>query len=219
MKHALILAAALSLISPLGGCISLLPKAPPPPRTFMLDAGDIAAAQGQSIDAVIAVAQPTGERAILGSDLVWSTGSEVAYVGHAQWSAHADDALQAILVETLSRQHRFRAATRTGETSAQYEIRWEVLNFQVDNASMTARLRADVKLTRAPGRQVIAQEIIEATAPVADRSQTNAAASLTQAAREGAARIALFAADGAAQAEAANATTAQTQAHQQESSR
>jgi ABC-type uncharacterized transport system auxiliary subunit len=201
MKRALILAAALSL----GGCISLLPKAPPPPRTFMLNAGDIAPAQGQPIEAVVAVAQPTGERAMLGTDMVWSTGSEISYVGNTQWSAHADDALQALLVETLSRQHRFRAATRSGETSAQYEIRWDVLNFQVDNATMTARLRADVKLTHAPGRQVIAQEIIEATAPVANRSQTNAAAALTQAAREGAARIALFAADGAAQAEAASA--------------
>ncbi|MFZ2028664.1 MAG: ABC-type transport auxiliary lipoprotein family protein [Vitreimonas sp.] len=208
MKRALILAAALSL----GGCISLLPKAPPPPRTFMLNAGDVAPAPGQTIDAVIAVAQPTGERALLGTDMVWSTGSEVAYVGHTQWSAHADDALQAILVETLSRQHRFRAAARTGEASAQYEIRWEVLNFQVDNASMSAHFRADVKLTQAPGRQVVAQQIIEATAPVADRSQTNAAAALTQAAREGAARIAIFAADGAAQAEAARAAQAQTHA-------
>lgn len=204
MKRALILAAALSL----SGCISLLPKAPPPPRTFLLNAGDVAPAQGQPIDAVIAVAQPTGERALLGTDMVWSTGEEVAYVGHTQWSGHADDALQAVLVETLSRQHRFRAATRTGEASAQYEIRWEVLNFQVDNASMTARFRADVKLTQAPGRQVITQEIIEAAAPVAGRSQTNAAAALTQAAREGAARIALFAADGAAQAEAARAEQA-----------
>lgn len=209
MKRALILAAALSL----GGCISLLPKPPPAPRTFMLTAGDVAPVQGAPIDAVIAVAQPTGEQAILGTDMVWSTGSEVAYVGHTQWSAHADDALQALLVETLSRQHRFRAATRAGEANAQYEVRWEVLNFQVDNATMTARLRADVKLTQAPGRQVIAQEIIEATAPVADRSQTNAAAALTQAAREGAARIALFAADGAAQTQAAAAASAPAPAH------
>ena len=196
MKRALILAAALSL----GGCITLLPKAPPPPRTFMLSAGDVARVQGVPIDAVIAVAQPTGERALLGSDMVWSTGDEVAYVGHTQWSARASDALQAVLVETLGRQGRFRAATRSGEASAQYEIRWEVLNFQIDNASMTARLRADVKVTRAPGRDVIAQEIVEASAPVSGRSQSIAAAALTQAAREGAARIGLFAADAAAQA-------------------
>lgn len=211
MKRALILAAALSL----GGCISLLPKAPPPPRTFMLNAGDVSRAQGAAIDAVVAVAQPTGERALLGTDMVWSTGDEVAYVGHTQWSAHADDALQAMLVETLSRQGRFRAAGRTGEAAAQYEIRWEVLNFQVDNASMSARFRADVKLTQAPGRQVLAQEIIEASAPVADRSQTNAAAALTRAAREGAARIALFAADAAAQAEVARAALQQSQTQSQ----
>ncbi len=201
MKRVLILAAALTL----GGCISLLPKAPPPPRTFMLGAGDIARVQGAPIDAVIAVAQPTGERSLLGTDMVWSTGEEVAYVGHTQWSAHADDALQAMLVETLSRQGRFRAAGRSGETAAQYEVRWEVLNFQIDNASMSARFRADVKLTQAPGRQVLSHEIIEASAPVPDRSQTSAAAALTQAAREGAARVAMFAADAAAQAETARA--------------
>ena len=213
MKRALILAVALAL----GGCISLLPKAPPPPRTFMLSAGDVARGQGAPVDAVIAVAPPTGDRALLGTDMAWSTGDELAYVGHTQWSAHADDALQSMLVETLSRQGRFRAAGRTGETAAQYEIRWEVLNFQVDNASMTARFRADVKLTQAPGRQVITQEIVEASAPVPGRSQTNAAAALTQVAREGAARIALFAADGAAQADAARtaqqAQAAETQAH------
>jgi ABC-type uncharacterized transport system auxiliary subunit len=207
MKRALILLAATLALS---GCISLLPKPPAPPRTFMLTAGDVAHAPGTPINAVIAVAQPSGERALLGEEMVWSTGDEVAYVGGTQWSAHADEALQTILIETLSRQGRFRAAGRTGETGAQYEVRWEVLNFQVDNASMTARFRADVKLTQAPGRQVVAQEIVEASAPVPGRSQTNAAAALTQAAREGAARIALFAADSAAQAEAARAAAAPT---------
>jgi ABC-type uncharacterized transport system auxiliary subunit len=204
MKRALILMAALSL----GGCISLLPKPPPAPRTFMMTAGDVARAQGAPVDAVIAVAQPTGERALLGEAMVWSTGDEIAYVGGTQWSAHADEGLQTVLIETLSRQGRFRAAGHTGETGAQYEVRWEVLNFQVDNASMTARFRADVKITQAPGRRVVAQEMIEATAPVPGRSQTNAAAALMQAAREGAARIALFAADAAAQAEAARAMAA-----------
>jgi ABC-type uncharacterized transport system auxiliary subunit len=206
MKRALILAAALSL----GGCISLLPKAPPPPRTFMLSAGDVAQAQGERVDGVIAVAQPTGDRALLGAEMAWSTGDEIAFVGHTQWSARADDALQSLLVETLSRQRRFRAAGRIGETAAQYEIRWELLNFQIDNASMTARFRADVKLMQTPGRQVLAQEIIEATAPVSGRSQSGAAAALIQAARDGAARIAAFAADHAAQAEAADAQQMQT---------
>ena len=209
MKRSLILAAIIAL----SGCISLLPKAPPPPRTFMLSAGQVERVQGAPVDAVIAVARPTGQRALLGVNLVWSSGDEIAYVGNTQWSAHADDALQALVVETLSRQGRFRAAVRTGETIAQYEIRWEVLNFQVDNASMTARLRADVSLTQAPGRQVVAHELIEASAPVPGRSQTNAAAALTQAARDAAARIGLFAADAAAQNQAASAATTASQQH------
>src|SRR5262249_32940530 len=117
MKRASVLIAAVLL----SGCISLLPKAPPPPRTFLLSAGDVARAQGAPIAAVMAVAAPTGDRALLGAEMAWNTGDELAYVDHTQWSAHADDALQAMLVETLSRQGRFRAAGRTGETAAQYE--------------------------------------------------------------------------------------------------
>jgi ABC-type uncharacterized transport system auxiliary subunit len=198
MKRALILAAALGL----GGCITLLPKQPPPPRTFMLSAGDVARADGAAVDAVAAVARPTGEPALLGTDMVWSTGDEIAYVAHTQWSGHADDALRALLVETLSRQGRFSGAAPSGEINAQYEIRWAVLSFQIDNASMTARFAADVRITKAPGRQIVAQQIISAEALVADRSQAVAAAALTQAARQGCARIAAFAADAAAQAEA-----------------
>lgn len=188
----------------LGGCISLLPAPPPPPRVYVLEAGDVSPASTPSIDAVIGVALPTGERSILSTDLVWRSGDELAFVAQAQWSNRADLALQSLLVETLIRQHGFTAATRLGEARGDYEIRWEVLDFEVDEAAMSARFVADVKLVALPGRRVLAQTIIETAAPVADRASSAASDALARAAREGSARIGVFAAENANQASAAS---------------
>lgn len=190
----LLLAASL-----LGGCISLLPDPPPPPRIYVLEARNVEALTGEPIDAVIAVAQPTGERAILGADLIWRTGDTIAYVDQSQWSNRAADALQQILAETIISQGRFRAATRSGEARADYEIRWEVLDFEVREEDMQAHFRAEVRLV-APGRRIIVSRIIDTTAPVSARSSSVAAEALARAAREGSARIGEFAADAALEA-------------------
>lgn len=186
-------------ITALSGCISLLPEPPPPPRTFVLEAQNVTAAQGAPVDAVIGVATPNGERAILGADLIWRTGDSIAYVDQTQWSSRAADSLQQMLVETMIRQGRFRAATRAGEARSDFEVRWEVLDFEVQEQSMQARFVAEVRLVR-QGRQIIASRIISTEAPVASRSSQVAADALARAAREGSARIGEFAADAAAEA-------------------
>lgn len=196
MMRAAILLSSLTL---LGGCITLLPEPPPPPRVFVLESQGVQPAQGAPINAVIAVAEPTGERAILGSDLIWRTGDSIAYVNQTQWSTRAGDALQQMLVETLVRQQRFRSAARQGEARSEYQIRWEVLDFEVQEETMTARFVADVRLVEA-GRQIVASQIISTEAPVSSRSQSDAANALARAAREGSARIGEFAADAAAEA-------------------
>jgi ABC-type uncharacterized transport system auxiliary subunit len=192
----------------LGGCISLLPEPPPPPQVFALEAQDVERAQGSRIDAVIGVAVPSGERSFLGTDVIWRTGDQLAFVDQMQWSNRAELSLQSMLVETLSRQDRFIAATRSGEARAEYEIRWNVLDFEVREDTMQARFVADVNLVQSPGRRIVAHETISAEAPVAGRTQTNAAQALARAAREGSARIGMFAAEAAAQAEAAQAAEA-----------
>jgi len=73
--------------------------------------------------------------------------------------------------------------------------------------TMQARFSADVNLVQSPGRRIIAHETVMAEAPVEGRSQTQAAQALARAAREGSARIGMFAADAAAQAEAQAAET------------
>lgn len=193
----MIRASILASLLLLGGCISLLPDPPPAPRVYALEAGNVTQLQGVPVDAVIAVAAPSGERAILGFDMIWRTGDELAYVNQSQWSSRAEQALQTLLVETIIRQGRFRAATRIGEGSATYEIRWDVLDFEVREETMTARFAAEVRLVASPGRRIVAAQIITAEVPVAERSTAAAAQALARAAREGGARIGEFAADAA----------------------
>ncbi|MGQ0533656.1 MAG: ABC-type transport auxiliary lipoprotein family protein [Caulobacteraceae bacterium] len=195
----------------LAGCISLLPKPPPPPRTYVLEAQNVQELQGEPVNAVIAIAQPTGERAILGFDLVWRTGDTIAYVDQSQWSNRAADALQQMLAETVIRQGRFRASTRSGEARADYEIRWEVLDFEVREEGMTARFRAEVRLVE-QGRRIVASTLVETQAPVSGRSSSVAAEALARAAREGSARIGEFAANAAAEARASAAEADQARA-------
>lgn len=200
MMRILLLSSALLL----EGCISLLPEQPPPPRIYVLEASEVERAEALALDAVISVAAPTGERAILGGDLVWREGDQLVLIDQSQWSARAETALQSMLVETLARQGRFRAATPSGEARGDYEIRWEVLDFEVSAATMNARFAADVKLVSLPGRAVIAQRHILTEAALAERSSSAAANALARAAREGSARIGDFAAEAVAQASAAS---------------
>lgn len=195
----------------LGACISLLPKPPPPPRTYVLEAQNVQELQGEPVDAVIAIAQPSGERAILGFDLIWRTGDTIAYVEQSAWSNRAADSLQQMLAETVIRQGRFRSSTRSGEARADYEIRWEVLDFEVREEDMSARFRAEVRLVE-QGRRIVASTLVETQSPVSARSSSVAAESLARAAREGSARIGEFAANAAAEARASAAEADQARA-------
>ncbi|MES1198937.1 MAG: ABC-type transport auxiliary lipoprotein family protein [Pseudomonadota bacterium] len=197
---------AFAAVLALSGCISLLPKAGPPPRVFVLEGAQVERAQGAQLPVVVAVAPPDGERMLLGSDLVWRTGDQVALVAQTQWSARAQDSLQRLVVQTIARQGRVAAAVRAGEARADYEVRWELTSFEVDEASMQARFAATVHIVEALSRRVVASEEIEAQAPVASRSSSVAAEALTRAAREGGARIGLFAADAIASAQASAAS-------------
>jgi len=172
----------------------------------VLEAQTVEELQAAPIDAVISIAEPGGERTLLGADLIWRTGDTIAYVDQTAWSNRAADALQQMLVETMSRQGRFRAAVRAGEAQSEYAIRWEILDFEVREETMTARFSADVRLV-GPGRRIIASQIVTAEAPVSDRSSAIAANALARAAREGSARIGMFASDAAAEAQASAASS------------
>jgi len=202
MKRAL---AFLSLAL-LSGCITLLPKPGAPPNTFVLDAADVTRADGGAIPVVVAVADPQGEHALLGTDMVWRTGDQIAFIAGTQWSAHGDDALQSLLIQTISQQGRVTAAVRAGDAAANYEVHWDIVDFEVDDAGMQAKFAANVTVLDARTQRVIAAQLVSANAPVASRSASLAAQALTRAAREGSARIGVFAVDAIGQAQASAAS-------------
>jgi ABC-type uncharacterized transport system auxiliary subunit len=128
---------------------------------------------------------------------VWRNGSELAYVARAQWSGRAQDSLQSLLVETLARQGRVRAAIRLGEARTDYDLRWDIVDFEIveDSDGLVARFAADAKVLRASTRDVLGARFVEVEVPVSDRSASQASDALTRAAREGGARIASFTAE------------------------
>lgn len=198
----LALAPALSLT--LGGCIHLLPPPPAPPQLYVLELADVQALQGGPIDAVIAVSNPDGQRTELGTDVVWRSGDTLSYVAHTQWSGRAEDALQAMLAQTMARQGRFRAAVQSGGARADYEVRWNIGNFEVleNGPAITARFQADVSIVESASRRVLAARSFRTEAPVGSRSASIATQALARAAREASAEIGTFAAETAAAAEA-----------------
>jgi ABC-type uncharacterized transport system auxiliary subunit len=178
----------------LSGCISLLPEPPPPPALFVLEAGEVQRLPGDTIAEVVSVAPPQGQRAILGADLIWRTGDSMAYVSQSQWTGRAQERLQTLLVQTLARQGRVRAAVESGDAQSNYEVRWDVTSFEVveNGRQMSAQFAADVRVLRMTSREVLATTRVAAEAPVSSRSATEASQALARAAREGSARIGVF---------------------------
>jgi cholesterol transport system auxiliary component len=198
MKRASVLVLGLAL----GGCVSLLPKPDPAPRLFVIEAAHGPVAVTQSLDAIIAVAPPQGDTAALGIDLVWRTGDEIAFVSGVKWVGRAEELLQSLLIETIARDGRLRGAARSSESRADYEIRWELLNFEVvEGAEPKAHFAAHVNLIDSRTRLIAASRIVTSEVALAGRGQADAANALARAAQEGGARIASFAAETVAGAQ------------------
>lgn len=187
--RALLLAAPLALA--VTGCISLLPEPPPPPLIFSLEAAPAAqplAARPKNV--VIAVALPDATRALSGSDLAWRKDGALAYVEGASWEGRGLDLLQNLMVHTIDRRGLARGAVRLGEGTANAELRWDLLTFEVvENGSLEARLRTSVKVFDSRTRTLIAAREFDESAPLADRSASAAARALEAVAQAAAADI------------------------------
>jgi ABC-type uncharacterized transport system auxiliary subunit len=150
--------------------------------------------QSPPIDAVVAIASPQGDRAVLGADLAWRTGEEVAFIAGVRWAGRAQELLHDAALDTLTQQRGVRAIVQPGQARADYEVRWTIRSFEVvsGGAGGTARFSADVLIINARDSNVIASRTISAEAPVSSRSASQAAQGLTRAAREGDARLGVF---------------------------
>lgn len=184
------------------GCsIGLLPKPAPAPIVFSLEAaprGAAAAATTAPKNIVIAVAEPSATRALTGRDISWRKDGALAYVEGANWEARNTDLLQTLLIDTIDRYGGVRGAIRSGDGSANVELRWDVAAFEVDeDHGLQAVFRTTVKLFDARTRQLIMTMEFDKTAPLSDRSAHVAAVALETAARAAAREIADWAAQNA----------------------
>jgi ABC-type uncharacterized transport system auxiliary subunit len=83
-------AGALSLMA--SACIKLLPDAPPPPRVYAMDAGEVARTGARST-AIVAVARPTGREILMGDEIVWRKDGTFALMEGAAWPGRTPDML------------------------------------------------------------------------------------------------------------------------------
>ena len=185
-----------AMAAALAGCVSVLPEPPPPPRIYQLTAGPATAVGPQALTAssvVVAVALPGGPRALMGSEIAWSTDGVLRYVAGAEWAGRAPDLLQAALAEAVDGSGLVRAGVRSGAgVRADYEIAWDVTAFQVEeeDGAITARFAAVARLVDARTRLLVAQTRVDETWPVAARSQAEATQALESATRDAVSRIA-----------------------------
>jgi cholesterol transport system auxiliary component len=180
-----------------GGCIRLLPKPPPPPLLYPLEAApesdQSAAAMPKNV--VISVAEPDAPRSLDGSDIAWRKEGALAYVDGVSWEGNDLTLLQTLLVHTIDRRGEVRGAVRSGEGSANVQLRWDLIAFEVEeDGALEARLQTNVKLFDARTRRLIVQREFDERAPLANRSSAAAARALQAVARSAAAKISQWAA-------------------------
>jgi ABC-type uncharacterized transport system auxiliary subunit len=189
-KFALLLALGFALGA--SGCIRLLPKPPPPPMLFGLDAAPASAPPAFAPkNVVIGVGVPDAPRALSSADLAWRTNGVLAYVEEASWQGRNLDLLQTLLVHTFDRGGKVRGAVRVGEGASNAEVHWDLIAFEVvEGPGLEARIQTNVKLFETRTRRLIAQREFAEAVPMSDRSASVAARALEQAARNAAAKIA-----------------------------
>lgn len=192
IKHLLPALAAATLLS---GCVSVLPKPPPPPRIFVLRAGPVEPVATAGLPIVVAVSQPRAPRGAAGTDIVWRNGGEVAFMERSAWDGTAPELLQAMLTEVLDQRGVVAAAVSTGGgVRADTELRWTIHAFEVveEAGKLEAVMDADVMLLDTANRRIAANHRFRHAEPVGSRSASVSAAALEQAARNVAASIAVW---------------------------
>lgn len=179
----------------LGACVSVLPKAPPAPNLFTIEAapGQPAA---ESKPLVLSVQSPRTPRSIGGADLVWRQGAEIQYVPGTAWEGDAPDLLTRALVDTIRAERGVAAAVQGGGVKADVELRWDVGDFSVheESGQTQAVFDADAMLVDMTSRRVVGERRFHAEAPLPMRSGRGAATGLAAAAQDGLRQISAWAA-------------------------
>lgn len=182
-------AVAASLLA--SGCVSLLPKPPPPSPLYALAHFQPEAAPGAANNegAIIGLQAPEGPAAMLGDDLVWRRDQRVAFVEGAAWSGPARIQLVALLADALRRRPGVRAAALTNEGARpDVQLRWTVDAFEVQEdagSAPVAHFVASAFLLDARNRALISTKRVGVAMPLAKRGSAEAARALRDAAQSG----------------------------------
>lgn len=178
--------AGLGLALSLGGCISLLPQAPAPPRIFTI-VPEAATPATVTSPVVVSLARPNVPNSLAGRDIPWRKGAEVAFIDSAAWDSVAAELLHTLVLDTLSQQRFAASVVRVADGSrADYEIRWDVLRFEVEEpprGPLMAHFEVTARILSAQSRRVLSDQRFVQRAPMANRSATAATAALGQAGR------------------------------------
>jgi ABC-type uncharacterized transport system auxiliary subunit len=193
------IAVAVLLALSASACVNLLPEPPPAPTIFALDAAPAGApTQGLPKDVVISVATPAATTAMSGNDIAWRTNGTLSFVDGASWEGRKLDLLQNLLVHTIDRRGGARGAVRSGEGTANAELRWDLIAFEVLEAGdLAAHMHVYAKVFDSRTRRLISAREFEEKVPMSGRSMAVAARALEQTAQQMAAKIADWAVDAA----------------------
>jgi ABC-type uncharacterized transport system auxiliary subunit len=168
-------------VGAVSGCVSLLPAPSEAPRLYVIET-TTPAASAAPLPVVLSVARPATPQALSGRDIAWRRGVELAYLDSAAWEGDAPAMLHRLLLDSLDRQNLARAVIRVADGSlADFELRWDVLRFEVVEDSPTvqrAALDISARLVGAKSRTVLAATRISHETPLASRSARDAVAAL-----------------------------------------
>lgn len=177
------------------GCISLLPKQPPPTPLYALASfqpdspAQAGAGAGAEAGAIFAIQTPEGPAAMLGDDLVWRIEQKVAFVENAAWSGPARLELAALLADALRGRPGVRASALTADSArADVSLRWVIDAFEVveaDGNAPQAHFVASAQLVDARNRALIATHRVGVSKPLEKRGSAQAARALREAASQG----------------------------------
>jgi cholesterol transport system auxiliary component len=167
------LAGALALS--LAGCISLLPKNKPV-QLYRFGATHAAAPVPTPAADPVGVFWGGGDfqRESSGDRILTVNGEKAAYIALIRWVAPADVLFQQAVAQAFeSRGGRVRLVPRGAPGSTDYVLRMDVRNFETrydagSNGAPTVLIRVHAALTRGSNRQLVSEQMFEATAPARD---------------------------------------------------
>ena len=191
LRSALV-ATAVLLALPLGGCISLGPKTPPTLMS-LAPAAPIPAGAARLSDekSAIAVAVPTVQPALATQRVMVEAGpNSVAYLKDAQWVAAPGQLFRDLLAETITaKTGRIVPDPRVLAVQPDTRLTGHLVRFGLDGPGMAVVVTFDGAIARS-GKPVIETRRFTARAPVGVADGPSVAAAMNVAANDAAGQVA-----------------------------